>query len=784
MSVAVFEPYSLIFDRDGQPLENGYLWFGTAAQNPQTNPIVVYWDQAGTQIAAQPIRTSGGYPVRNGAPARVYVNADDYSLVVRDKNQRLISSQLTAPVFGSAFVGFLQSGTGAVTRTVQAKLRETVSVSDFGAAGDGIIDDTIPFQAAIASFGASSGQLLVITPVKITADVTVPANVQLCILGAGLIIIASGKRLYINGPFSCDRLKQAFSCSPVVLTVTANANANALNITATSANSVAAGMTVEGTGIAGGTMIAADYGVTGVGQVALNMYQGVLGNRTMTLTGSAVIFAKGTVDQVYPQWFGASADGTTDNTAAFRLAVYSIRWGGKVKVPAGKYRVLGSAVVHGGLTIEGDGPGDTNTGSPPTAATQAPTYIFVDADSTNIFTVPPKADHITFRDISFGTSLTTGTTPVGTNRKGIVLNGHAPQFLFMPRFDNCYFFQFQTGILVNDDWAQVGDGYAPSGYYWNGVLTNATSIVQGTAYEIAVVGTTNWAAITGTLISGVIGTVGCRFLPNAVVPTGTGTAYAMPVYYDWGVNPGVVEGCEFRGNTYGIQFNTTNADAWRLVNCNFSIPANASGVYLTRCGYLRMESCFGFGASAANSEFVNLVGNGVTALDTITLDKCQAEYCSHFINYSAASTTSISVIINVLNCIHQLNADIYLGRMCQYNSYNTQVQSMIYVDAANVRVSSINDWHQWVNFSSGPTFRTIVVSGDANSIYTYIPGRYPSSSLTGPILNGVYTFGGSGAGNPTGVVTPSIVGQEYLDTATSKWYKATGLAAANWVALN
>ena len=151
MTVAVFDPYSLIFDRDGQPLENGYLWFGTAAQNPQTNPIIVYWDQAGTQIAAQPIRTSGGYPVRNGAPARVYLNADDYSLTIRDKNQRLVSSQLNAAQFGAAFVNFLQAGTGAVTRTAQDKMRETVSVTDFGAVGDGITNDRAAIQAAFAA---------------------------------------------------------------------------------------------------------------------------------------------------------------------------------------------------------------------------------------------------------------------------------------------------------------------------------------------------------------------------------------------------------------------------------------------------------------------------------------------------------------------------------------------------------------------------------------------------------------------------------------------------------
>jgi len=42
---------------------------------------------------------------------------------------------------GSSIVNFLQSGTGAATRTVQAKLRERVSPLDFGAAGDADPDD-------------------------------------------------------------------------------------------------------------------------------------------------------------------------------------------------------------------------------------------------------------------------------------------------------------------------------------------------------------------------------------------------------------------------------------------------------------------------------------------------------------------------------------------------------------------------------------------------------------------------------------------------------------------
>ena len=51
-------------------------------------------------------------------------------------------------------VTYTPAGTGAVATTVQDKLRESVSVLDFGAVGDGVADDTLAIQAALNS-GAS-----------------------------------------------------------------------------------------------------------------------------------------------------------------------------------------------------------------------------------------------------------------------------------------------------------------------------------------------------------------------------------------------------------------------------------------------------------------------------------------------------------------------------------------------------------------------------------------------------------------------------------------------------
>ena len=82
-------PYPIFTDLDGSPLDDGYLYIGAINEDPETNPIQVFWDSDLTIPATQPIRTNSGYAWRNGTPALLYT-AGEFSITIRNKRQEFV----------------------------------------------------------------------------------------------------------------------------------------------------------------------------------------------------------------------------------------------------------------------------------------------------------------------------------------------------------------------------------------------------------------------------------------------------------------------------------------------------------------------------------------------------------------------------------------------------------------------------------------------------------------------------------------------------------------------
>jgi hypothetical protein len=86
--------------------------------------------------------------------------------------------QATSSATDAASVAYQPAGTGAVTTNVQAKLRETVSVKDFGAVGDGVTDDTAAIQAAIDAVGAL-GCVYIPSGQYVISNITIPSEFRM-----------------------------------------------------------------------------------------------------------------------------------------------------------------------------------------------------------------------------------------------------------------------------------------------------------------------------------------------------------------------------------------------------------------------------------------------------------------------------------------------------------------------------------------------------------------------------------------------------------------------------
>lgn len=180
-NVVVTNPRPIFTDsRTFRAVANGRIYIGLIDTDPTipTNQIPVYIEnEDGTHVQiAQPLVVNAAGKIVYGGQLVKVVTVQGHSMAIYDAYGSQVDyianvlkydpDRLRSDLQSDTLTGLVndhvvfvkQPGAGSVTRTQHDKNAEYLSVTDFGAIGDGIADDSSAFNAAIQAAKLSGGR--------------------------------------------------------------------------------------------------------------------------------------------------------------------------------------------------------------------------------------------------------------------------------------------------------------------------------------------------------------------------------------------------------------------------------------------------------------------------------------------------------------------------------------------------------------------------------------------------------------------------------------------------
>jgi hypothetical protein len=310
-AISITPGYPTFADTDGSPLNDGYVYIGLENQDPITAPTGAFWDKAFQVPADQPLRTSGGYIVRNGTPAAVYTGAS-YSILVQNKN---LVTVYNAP---SAVITNVTNNVEEITQYQGAHATDPIARND----GTPLEVGDLYFNTVINELKVWTGTDWVpASPGAITVQNFTGTGAQTAFNLATAPVAENNTQIYIDGVY---QQKDTYTVAGATINFS-------------TAPPYLSGIEVV-------TFSIAALGTVDASNVSYN--EGSLGAVNTSVQTKLQ-------ESVSVKDFGAVGDGITDDTVAIQAALDSNAT--DIYVPAGTYNYSSQLTISSTLRLYGEG---------------------------------------------------------------------------------------------------------------------------------------------------------------------------------------------------------------------------------------------------------------------------------------------------------------------------------------------------------------------------------------------------------------------------------------------